>query len=224
VVFSSEWEEIYKHGMQNSIWPWSDLVSYVMRYARPDGVSWKVLELGFGAGANIAFFASLGVEYFGIEGSESAVRQVGERCANQRGITLACGDFCKTIPFHGPFDLVVDRSSLTHNSTAAIRGSLQAVGSRMKRGAKFIGIDWFSTDNSQFLAGREFGDYHTRCDFKTGQFKDVGIVHFSDERHLTSLLSNAGFEIERLEHKHSEMVFPEGSDRMAWWNFVATKR
>jgi hypothetical protein len=224
VTFSTEWEEIYSHGMQNSIWPWSDLVSYVMRYARPDGVSCKVLELGFGAGANIAFFSNLGVEYFGTEGSESAVKRVGQRFANQPGITLACADFTQSIPFDGPFDLVVDRSSLTHNSTTAIRGCLQDIGSRMKRGAKFIGIDWFSTDNSQFLVGRELGDYHTRSGFKTGQFKDVGIVHFSDQGHLMGLLSGSGFEIERLEHKHSEIVVPGGSDRMAWWNFVAIKR
>jgi Methyltransferase domain len=183
-----------------------------------------VLELGFGAGANVAFFASLGVEYFGMEGSESAVKRVGGRFAGQPGITLAAGDFTQSIPFNGPFDLVVDRSSLTHNSTAAIRDCLQAVGARMKHGAKFIGIDWFSTDNPQFLAGRQSGDYHTRSEFHSEQFKDVGTVHFADQEHLMDLLSGSGFEIERLEHKHSEIVVPEGTDSMAWWNFVAIKR
>jgi len=222
--FSAEWENIYSQGMQNSIWPWSDLVSYVMRYARPDDTSCKVLELGFGAGANIGFLSGLGVEYFGTEGSASAVQRVGKRFANQPGISLACCDFTRNIPFDGPFDLVVDRSSLTHNSTAAIRSCLRDVASRMKPGAKFIGIDWFSTDNSQFLAGRDAGDYHTRSDFKSGQFKDVGVVHFSDEGHLVNLLSGAGFAVERLEHKHSKIVRPEGSDRMAWWNFVAARQ
>lgn len=224
MTVSSEWEEIYSQGLQNSIWPWSDLVSYVMRYARPGGGSCKVLELGFGAGANIGFFAGLGVDYFGIEGSESAVKRVRQRFAGQTGITLACGDFTQSIPFSGPFDLVVDRSSLTHNSTTAIRGCLQAIGSRMQRGAKFIGIDWFSTDNPQFLAGRESGDYHTRTDFQSEPFKGVGTVHFSDQEHLMDLLSGSGFEIERLEHKRSEIVLPEGIDGMAWWNFVAIKR
>jgi hypothetical protein len=224
VTFSSEWEEIYNQGLQNSIWPWSDLVSYVMRYARPSGGSCRVLELGFGAGANIGFFASLGVEYFGMEGSESAVQRVGRRFAGQSGITLARGDFTRVIPFDGPFDLVVDRSSLTHNSTAAIRSCLQAVGSRMKHGAKFVGIDWFSTDNAQFLAGREAGDYHTRADFQSEQFKGVGTVHFSDQEHLMDLFSSGGFEIVRLEHKHSAIVLPAGPDRMAWWNFMAIKR
>jgi SAM-dependent methyltransferase len=224
VAFPTEWEEIYRQGAQNSIWPWTDLVSYVMRYARPSGGSCKVLELGFGAGANVAFFSSLGVEYFGTEGSESAVNRVSSRFANQERITLACCDFTQSIPFDGPFDLVVDRSSLTHNSTTAIRRCLQVIGLRMKPGAKFIGIDWFSTDNSQFLAGRDFGDYHTRSDFKSGQFKDVGTVHFSDQGHLMDLFSRGGFEIERLEHKRSDVVMPNVSDRMAWWNFVAVKQ
>jgi len=221
--FSTEWERIYSQGMQNSIWPWSDLVSYVMRYARPGSGSTKVLELGFGAGANIAFFSSLGVEYFGTEGSESAVQRVGQRFAAQPGISVACCDFTRDIPFDGPFDLVVDRSSLTHNSTAAIRACLQLIAPRMRTGARFIGIDWFSTDNPQFLAGRDTGDYHTRSSYMSGQFKDVGMVHFFDEGHLMDLISGAGFKIERLEHKQSEFALPKGADRMAWWNFVAVK-
>jgi SAM-dependent methyltransferase len=222
--FSPEWEAVYSQGMQNSIWPWSDLVSYVMRYARPEGTSRRVLELGFGAGANVAFFSSLGFEYFGTEGSQSAVNRVSRRFADRPGIALACCDFTRSIPFDGPFDLVVDRSSLTHNSTPAIRECLRAVGTRMKRGAKFIGIDWFSTENPQFLAGRESGDYHTRCGFASGQFKDVGIVHFSDEGHLVDLFTTSGFEMQRLEHKCNQVLMPKEGDRMAWWNFVAVKQ
>jgi hypothetical protein len=224
VSFSSEWEEIYSQGMQDSIWPWSDLVSYVMRYARLAGGTCRVLELGFGAGANVAFFSSLGVEYFGIEGSESAVRRVSLRYAGQPRMKFACCDFTQAIPFDGPFDLVVDRSSLTHNGAAAIRRCLRTVGSRMTKGAKFVGIDWFSTCNSQFLIGQDCGDYYTRSDFKLGQFEGVGTVHFSDQGHLMDVLSESGFEIERLEHKRSELIVPTGSGQMAWWNFVASRR
>ena len=34
--FSTEWEDRFKEGTQMSIWPWSDLITYVMRYAKPD--------------------------------------------------------------------------------------------------------------------------------------------------------------------------------------------
>ena len=64
LTFSKEWEAIYLQGKQNSVWPWSDVVSYVMRYARPDRSPFRALELGFGAGANISFFRSIGVDYY----------------------------------------------------------------------------------------------------------------------------------------------------------------
>lgn len=221
--FAVEWEEIYRQGGQNSVWPWSDLVSYVMRYARPDHGSYRVLELGFGAGANISFFLSVGADYHGTEGSATAVEKVRARFAGAVNFNVACCDFTKTIPFDGPFDLVVDRSSLTHNDLDSIRGCLQRLNSLMRSRAKFIGIDWFSTENTEFRSGTQLGDYYTRSGFSSGQFKDIGVVHFSDKQHLLGLLTTTGFEVERLEHKQSDVVFPEDKSRMAWWNFVAVK-
>jgi hypothetical protein len=221
--FSAEWEEIYRHGGQNSVWPWSDLVSYVMRYAPPDQVSYRVLELGFGAGANISFFLAIGADYHGTEGSHTAVDKVQARFAAAANCHVACCDFTKSIPFDGPFDLVVDRSSLTHNDLDSIRSCLQRLNYLMRSRARFIGIDWFSTANADFHSGTQLGDYYTRTGFSTGQFKDIGVVHFSDEQHLLQLLTVAGLEVERLEHKQSEVVFPEEQNRMAWWNFVAIK-
>lgn len=55
MTFSKEWDNLYRNNQQMSIWPWSDLISYIKRYT--EGVSGKsILELGCGAGANIPFF------------------------------------------------------------------------------------------------------------------------------------------------------------------------
>jgi len=224
MTFSSEWEQVYQSGAQNSIWPWSDVVSFVMRYARPDRLPYRVLELGFGAGANITFFTSIGADYYGTEGSTTAVEHVRRRFANVKNLRVECCDFTKEIPFDGPFDLIVDRSSLTHNGTAAIGECLRQVAGKMTSGAKYIGIDWFSTANADFSTGKSLEDYFTRTAFPAGQFRDVGVVHFSDEPHLRGLLADAGFDLKQLEHKQTDTVIPSGQGKMAWWNFAAVRR
>ena len=219
--FSTEWDDIYRDNRQLSRWPWSDVVSYVHRYAKPSDGFQRVLELGCGAGANIPFFEKLGVDYHGIEGSPSMVHLLREQFPKLKDkITVA--DFTKTISFEGAFDLVVDRSSITHNTTLAIYQTLGMIIARLRTGGKLIGIDWFSTEHSDANSGEAL-DSWTRTNFPKGQFSGIGAVHFSDRDHLIDLLRGAGFEIERLEHKRVETVLPDGDTRFAAWNFVAVK-
>ena len=221
-AFSPQWERAYRRGGQNSTWPWSDLVSYVMRYARPAGPGARVLELGCGAGANIPFFLELGADYSGTDGSASVVERVRERFASAPNLRIACCDFTAEIPFAGPFDLVVDRSSLTHNGTSAIRRCLGRVHALMRPGAAFIGIDWFSTASADFEAGSELEDRYTRR-FDAGRFEELGTVHFSDEAHLRGLFSGAGFRLLRLEHKECNTMVPVGEPRLSFWHMLASK-
>ena len=223
MAFSNEWEEEYRHGMQNSVWPWSDLVSYVMRYARPERKPFRVLELGFGAGANIPFMLSLGVDYFGTEGSATAVELARQRFSGDN-VHVDCCDFTQNIPFDGSFNLVIDRSSLTHNGTTAIRTCLTRLHSLMDKDAKFIGVDWFSTEHSDFEEGHEEEDYYTRTRFASGQFANVGRVHFSDRGHILDLFETAGFALARPEHKAYRLEIPAGNHQLAAWNLLAKKR
>ena len=221
--FSIEWDHCYRDRKQLSIWPWTDLVSHVMRYAKPGSANHRVLELGCGAGANIPFFEWLGVEYFAIEGSSTIVYQLHERFPHLQEKIVA-GDFTKVIPFAGPFDLVVDRSSLTHNKTADIKKALSLVGSRLKLGGKFIGIDWFSTEHADFHLGEMAEDPFTKRNIPSGQFADVGTVHFSSRPHLEELFTE--FVLETLDHKTIRHDVPQDRDHQVYasWNFVAKKK
>ena len=221
MTFSREWETEYTTGRSGSVWPWSDLVSYVMRYARPQKKPFRVLELGSGVGANIPFFLSLGAEYYAIEGSEKAIERTHARFPQLRD-TVAVGDFTAAIPFDVSFDLIVDRASLTHNTEAAIRRCLKLVSAKLVSGGVFVGIDWFSTAHSDFVLGEGGGDAYTRTHITEGQFKGVGIVHFSDERHLLDLFHS--YEIIKLEHKIVMEAIPAFDHRFAAWNFAARKR
>jgi SAM-dependent methyltransferase len=219
--FSEEWDELYKGNKQLSIWPFTDLVSYVMRYAKPSNKEVRVLELGCGAGANIPFFKSLEVEYYAMEGSHTMVKRLWERFPEFRK-NIIVGDFTKEIPFPGEFfNLVVDRSSLTHNTTSAIKKCSSLIYETLKPDGKFIGIDWFSTLHSDYKNGVIDEDVYTMKNYTAGQFAHVGCVHFSNKQHLIELFVN--FNIEIMEHKTVRREIPKDDFVFASWNLVAKK-
>jgi len=218
--FSKEWDFRYKNNTNMSIWPWSDLVSYVMRYAPPDKHDFQVLELGCGAGANIPFFESLGVKYFAMEGSETIVNSLKQKFPRFKK-KIIIGDFTETIPFQNHFDLVVDRSSLTHNTTKGIKRCLDLIYEKLKNGGKYIGIDWFSTLHSEYGNGITDDDFFTKKNYTSGQFVNVGKVHFSDKSHITELLNR--FDILVLEHKVVRTEIPNENKVFASWNIVVQK-
>ncbi len=218
--FSAEWESRYLKIGGMSQWPWSDLVSLCKRHIRGETAGLKVLELGCAAGANVPLFLSLGVDYHAMEGSPSMVADLLARFPALRG-KVTTGDFTREIAFPGPFDMIVDRSSLTHNGASAIADCLRLVRAKMKPGAKYIGIDWFSLAHSDAALGKSAEDAFTRTSFPSGLFHDVGRVHFSDRAHLTELFRD--FTMESLEHKVSERLLPGPGSVHATWNLVASK-
>ena len=190
------WEQIYKDNKQISIWPWSDLISLVMRYIHPkNGV--KILELGFGSGGNIPFYKSLNADFYGIEGSKSIVDIVKSKYPEYSN-NLICGDFSKTIPFDEQFDIIIDRSSITFNSDESIKKIINMIYDKLNPNGYFIGVDWFSDKHSEYLKNSKDIDLYSKK-FSEGYWKGLPIVHFSNEKHLRELLSK--FRICKLEHK-----------------------
>ncbi len=217
--FSEEWNHAYEKNTNLSTWPWSDLVSYVKRFTKLDKNS-KVLELGCGAGANIPFFLSLGVQYYAIDGSNIAITELSRRFPELKD-RLIVGDFTEEIPFSESFDLIIDRSSLTHNSTTAISNCIDMIEKKLTSDGMFIGIDWFSTQHSEYDDGEKIDDNFTRFNFQSGQFKNIGIVHFSDKQHLQNLFKKFNFFI--LEHKIIKKEIPSENQIFASWNFIVEK-
>lgn len=219
--FSKEWEDRYKANTHLSVWPWSDLVSYVKRYSPPLGSEFKVLELGCGAGANIPFFIELGVPYYAIEGSSTIVKRLKKKFPELKN-NIKVGDFTKEIPFSGQFNLIVDRASLAHNTTAAIKDCLALLFKKIKPKGRFIGINWFSTQHSDYQGGLAGEDMYTRRGYKEGPFAYIGRAHFSDKPHLLELFKK--FNIVILEHTTIRREIPDGNFLLAYWNFVAEKK
>ena len=219
--FSAEWDGAYAISAASApAWPFSDLVRLMHRHGSRLAPGSVVLELGFGAGANIPFLVSLGFEYWGIEGSEHAVVEARSRFPDI-GERLIVGDF--TAPLTElTIDAVIDRSSMTHNSSADISRALSALRAIMQPGGLYFGVDWFSTTHTDAKRGRAIDDW-TRTDIESGQFTNLGSVHFSDEPHLLGLFSAAGFSIDILELKTRQGFMP-ATGRLASWDLVAVAR
>lgn len=198
MTFSTDWDFRYSENTHLSVWPWSDLVSYFHRYVKPFSAETRVLEIGFGAGANIPFFKALQVDYSGIEGSPTICAKVLQMYPELKD-RLYVGDFL-SLDFPGKFDVIVDRASMTHNSTAAIRRGLRHLANSLDVGGKYIGIDWFSTEHSDYSLGNIVDEF-TRSKIAEGQFAGVGNVHFSTREHILELFAEAGFRMIKLELK-----------------------
>lgn len=218
--FSPEWEQCYQEGGQAIAWPWSDVVSYVMRYARPTSADYKVLELGCGSGANIPFFKKMGCQYYSIEGSKYVLEQV-RRNHPDLGNQIVHGDFTLDIPFAHDFDLIVDRGSLPLATTTAIKQALRLAHGKLKLGGKYIGIEWFSTVHPDYKRGFPAEDSYTRTGFEAGVFAGLGRIHFADKTHLLELFGE--FKLVVLEHKLIHREIPDDGWEIATWNLVANK-
>jgi len=221
MTFSIDWDQRYQENTHMSVWPWTDMVSNVMRFSKPTGPNFKVLELGCGAGANIPFFKSFDfVEYFSIEGSETIVKTLHEKFPELKN-NIVVGDFTREIPFDCSFDLVVDRAGFVCSSTKGMKDCLNLVYKKLINNGKFIGIDMYSTMNSEFSKGETAEDKFTKQNFKEGTFANTGKVHFSDKPHIYELFSK--FNILYLEHKIYQREIPNDDYTFATWNIVAEK-
>lgn len=180
--FSEEWEKF--HAVEQpgiGAFPYLQmLVQNVVADAS------RVLEVGCGTGQNIPFFKRhMGSDYFGIEGSQSAVNTVKENYPDLAS-QIHCGDFTKEQPFGGGFDLVVDRAAIAHNRIDSIRNCIDIIYDSLKPGGIFCSVDWFSTNHSEIRRGERM-ERCTRTGYANGQFRNIGVVHFSDEEELTDL-------------------------------------
>ncbi|WP_446012101.1 hypothetical protein [Candidatus Electrothrix sp.] len=87
---------------------------------------------------------------------------------------------------------------------------------------KFIGIDWFSTQYSDYRhGGKQTEDVYTRTGYTEGSFSNLGRVHFSDKKHLLELFKK--FNMLVMEHKTVKRELPDNDWNFASWNFVAQK-
>lgn len=106
-------------------------------------------------------FLSLGVKYYAIEGSSSVIEKLYDKFPQIKKNPIS-GDFTRDMPFNTNFDLVVDRSSVIHNTESGIINCLKIVHDKLWLQGKYIGIDWFSLLHSDYAKGQKNSDMFTK--------------------------------------------------------------
>ena len=217
--FSAEWEQRFSQNKNHSHWPWSDLISHGLGSARLSSDS-VVLELGCAVGANVPFFQALNCDYYGLEGSRTAVKTARAKFPSWQDRFFEA-DFTKPFPVSKAFTCIVDRSSVTHNTTADIVQIVQQCHDVLVPGGVYIGIDWFGDAHDAFaskLATKV--DQHTRIfGDDEPQFHGVGAVHFVNDTRLRDLFS--AFELMILERNLKQCAL--SGRQTETYNIVARK-
>ena len=141
-TFDGTWETRYRDNpAYRNKYPWSCLVSFVMREAprhcpRSDVA---ILEVGCGTGNNLWFCAREGFAVAGLDGSATAIDYARQRFAED-GLKgdLRVGDFT-VLPFgDGEFDLCLDHAALSHTTRDGIIRAIAQIHRVLKPGGKFF--------------------------------------------------------------------------------------
>ncbi|MGE5423465.1 MAG: class I SAM-dependent methyltransferase [Ignavibacteriales bacterium] len=196
------WEEVWEKVFREQEWgkyPGEDLIRFTARnfYQVPDRSAIKILEVGCGPGANLWYLAREGFSVFGVDGSETAIRQARERldkeCPNWQG-QLVVADIMR-IPFADDyFDAVIDNEAVCCN----LFKNARTIYSEMWRVCKSAGklhVRTFSTGS--------WGD-HTGTNLEgnawivaEGPSLGQGCSRFTSLNELGQLLK--GFDLEEIE-------------------------
>tara|TARA_B100000795_G_scaffold265002_1_gene246249 strand:- start:2189 stop:2848 length:660 start_codon:yes stop_codon:yes gene_type:complete len=178
-----KWNQIYKNKKQHSIYPWSNLVSVVKNIHNNKNSNIKVIEIGCGLGANINFLLECGFDYYGIDYSAYAINSLKKKFPKLKN-NLFVIDFTKEkFPKMIKFNLIIDRASGTHCSTKGFKNFLDLYEENFTSDVMYVAIDWFSKKCTDAKYGLKI-DAFSKNNFKSGQFKDCGIVRFNDEKHI----------------------------------------
>ena len=176
-----KWNKIYKNKQQHSIYPWSNLVSVIKSFYKNKNYNIKIIEIGCGLGANISFLLDCGFDYYGVDYSTYAINSLKKKFPKLKN-KLFVNNFTKEkFPKKIKFDLIIDRASGTHCSTKEFKNFLKIYDENFTKNIVYVGIDWFSKKCSDAKYGLKIDNF-SKSNFKSGQFKDCGVVRFNDEK------------------------------------------
>jgi SAM-dependent methyltransferase len=214
---SDFWDKKYLDGHQQK-YPWDIVVSFLLRAAKRSGAphkSLKVLEVGFGTGANLSFAAHEGFHVSGIEISPVAV-DIAQKRFNQEKIegNLRQGSFTK-LPFEDKtFDFIIDRGSLTCVELDEIKTAIGEISRVSKPKAQFL-FNCYADSHSSARSGAPSSG-RTRKLITEGTLAGMEHIAFLSANDVSEIFQNKWRLLSMSRQEITEMVSPDANIHSEW--------
>jgi len=188
-----DWEkDIYAKGMQLNDWPFSEVVSDIIKLTRgKDKSKLRILEIGCGACNNLWFAAEVGFQISGMDISKSAIDYGRSRLKSLgfNDLDLKVGDITKLDWEDGYFDIVLDRGALTQNNYKRISECLDEVYRILKKDTgMLLAYTLYGMNTTERSFGKEVSK-NTYDHFSKGLLSNVGLTSFFTEKDIKELFS-----------------------------------
>ena len=182
----------------------------------------KVLDLGCGGGNNAKYFAENGFNYYGIDGSSSAIKVCKNRFKkwNLKG-NFVQGDFLELPYEDNCFDLIVDRESTYANKLKDLNKIIEQIHKKLKKNGLYLSFTYSSQHQS-----KEFGEIlepNTYYKFNDKScFHKTGIVHFIDIKEIIKVYSK--FKIQNIMRHSLYEIYNQSSKLMEYDEYIIIAR
>ena len=156
----------------------------------------KILDLGCGGGNNSYFIAKEGFDLYAVDGSNESIKLTKQKLSFYNKTKIIKCNFTKMPYKNNFFNSIIDRQSVSCNSINDIKKILNEVFRILKNGGKYLGF-YFSLEHPQtkygnLLKHNKRGTKIVGADFnnfKKGDFKKSGLLHFFSETEIFLLFS-----------------------------------
>lgn len=199
------WNKTFKE-RNPTLYPHDSVVSFIFRNIPDHKPKNKVnvLDIGCGGGNNLFFVAEMGLNAYGIDGSENAIKIANRRFKDKKlSAQLFIGDFIE-LPYESNFfDMVIDRHSLCCTDKIDIQRTIDEVKRVLIPGGVFFSLS-YSDDHTSSLNGIKTKNGITKG-INKGSLQGFGDLSFFSQKEIENLFSK-GFKINSLRYRVSKNV------------------